>query len=189
MTTPTENQTIDAFEWMQRELDFAEDAHELTPELREAVAQTIDGNQSVETYSKAAQLIACYRNTCGDHRTHDHRTLDGRNTAMTTTPSLHFEANENTSDVLRSVFAELNDYYSKPVRTLLEIVGWETPDLAGDLTGGRTQKRLRMLTPVRVLIDPDAEPARVVELLRSIIEWYAADGPSIGGGPDGPDPF
>ena len=184
MTNPTENQTIDAFEWMQRELDFAEDAHELTPELREAVAQTIDGNQSDETYSRAAQLIACCRGTCGDRRSHDHRTLDGRNTAMTTTPNL--EANANTGDVLRSVLAELNDYYSKPVRTMLQIVGWETPDEAGELTAGRTQKRVRTMTPVRVLIDPDADPIRVVELLRNITEWYERDGVRIG---DPPNPF
>jgi phosphoribosylaminoimidazole (AIR) synthetase len=101
---------------------------------------------------------------------------------MTITASL--KANENTSDVLRSVFAELNDHYSKPVRTVIEIMGWETPDAIGDVTGGSRQKRLRTLTPVRVLIDPDADPARVVDLLRRITEWYEADGPSIGYVPD-----
>jgi hypothetical protein len=108
---------------------------------------------------------------------------------MTTETSLRFEANADTSNMLRDVFAELNEHYSKPERTVLQIVGFETADDAGELGAGLIQKRLGLLTPVRVLIDPATDPTRVVELLRNITEWFKIDHDEMGKSPLSDQPF
>lgn len=61
-----------------RELKLAEDAHELPLELVRTVETTLYGPSMTEDptddrYAKAAQLIACSRNTCGGpNAAHEH---------------------------------------------------------------------------------------------------------------------
>jgi hypothetical protein len=72
-----------AADWFDREWNFAADAHEMTPAL-EADVRTIlgvtydaDGHwgsvADADQYARAAQLIACWRGTCGGpNERHDH---------------------------------------------------------------------------------------------------------------------
>jgi hypothetical protein len=57
-------------DWFEREAHFAADAHELTPELTREAETILYGASMCEDatedrYRRAAQLIACRRNTCG----------------------------------------------------------------------------------------------------------------------------
>jgi hypothetical protein len=66
-------------DWYERELEFAMNAHDLTPELSREVAAILTdpdrpnelGNLTDEQYRQAAQLLACRRNTCGHVHTFD----------------------------------------------------------------------------------------------------------------------
>ena len=65
-----------AREWFEREQLFAADAHELTPDLVGRISAIfVEGGPTEEQYARAAQLIACTRNTCGGPAAgHDHIT-------------------------------------------------------------------------------------------------------------------
>ena len=76
-TSTTDPETGKAIEWLQRETRFATDAHEMNAELQHEVALILavpPGTAvSAGQYARAAQLIACRRNTCGGPgRGHDH---------------------------------------------------------------------------------------------------------------------
>lgn len=69
MTTKTATEET-AKAWYERELQFAEDAHEIDAALgAEIVSILIDERfgklPNDDQYARAAQLIACRRNTCG----------------------------------------------------------------------------------------------------------------------------
>ena len=60
----------DAATWFARELQFAIDAHEFPDDLNHAIyggifAETEGDFITDDQYARAAQLIACRRNTCG----------------------------------------------------------------------------------------------------------------------------
>ena len=61
-------------DWYIREVAFAVDAHEMTAELEaELDAITAELGNTEQSYARAAQLIACRRNTCGGPAAgHDH---------------------------------------------------------------------------------------------------------------------
>ena len=68
----------DAPRWFSRELQFAMDAHEFTDDLNRAIyggifAETEGDFITDDQYTRAAQLIACWRNTRGGPGAgHDH---------------------------------------------------------------------------------------------------------------------
>ena len=66
-----------AREWFEREQQFAADAHELTPDLVGRISAIFtECGPTEEQYARAAQLIACRRNTCGGPDAgHDHIAL------------------------------------------------------------------------------------------------------------------